>query len=85
MFITFTCRRCSTELLDVELIEEKKLGRCQGSKLLFVLPLWDIPHFYLIPFLINKQYVEGEILRVIVFVYVFSFNLALTTFPMEVC
>ena len=37
------------------------------------------------PFLINEQYGEGEMSRVVVFVYVSAFNFALTISPLEFC
>ena len=49
IFITFTCSRCPTELLDVELIKENKLGIFQRRKLLSVIPGWYMPCFHLLP------------------------------------
>ena len=60
MFVTFTCRGWSTDLLDVDLIKEDKLGIFQRRKLFFVIPGWDMPCFRLLPFVINEQYGEGE-------------------------
>ena len=75
MFITFTCIRWSTEFLDVDPIEENKLGRYHKRMLLFFLPGWYMPHFHLLPFVINKRYGEGEMSRVVVFFI--SYNLIL--------
>ena len=73
-----TCRMWSIDLLDVEIIEENKLVRYHRRRLVFVVTVWGMPYFHLLPLLINKQYVEGEMSRVVLFVYVFSFNFALT-------
>ena len=62
---------------------KKKLNQYQRRKLLFIIPGWDMPYFHLLIFVINEQYVEGEISLVVVFVYVFAFNFALTIFPLE--
>ena len=75
----------STDLLDVKLIKENKLGGCQRRKLFFVVPGWFMPYFHLLPFVNNKKYGEGEMSRVVVFVYVFAFNVTLTISPLEVC
>ena len=77
--------RSSTDLLDVELIKENELGRCQRRKIFFVVLVWDVPHFHLLWFLINQQYEEGEMSQYIVFVYVFAFNFALNIPPLEIC
>ena len=82
MSLTFNCRRWSNYLLDVDLIEENKLVRCQKKKLLFFVPVRYMPHFHILSFVINKQYEEGEMSRVVVFVYVFAFNFSLTLFTM---
>ena len=58
MLVTFTCRRCSTDVLYVDLIKEKKLGRRQRRKLFFVIPGWDMIFFHLFLFVINEQYGE---------------------------
>ena len=84
VFVHFACHRWSINLLDVDLIEENKLGGCQRRKLFFVVPGWFMPYFHLLPFVNNEQYGEGEMSRVDVSVYVFAFNLALTISPMEV-
>ena len=44
-----------------------------------------MPYFHLLPFVSNEQYEEGEMSRVVVYVYVFAFNSALTISPLEVC
>ena len=44
-----------------------------------------MPYLYLLPFLISKQYGEGDISQVVVFVYVFAFNFSPNIFPLGVC
>ena len=66
----------------MEFTEENDLGGCQIWKLFFVVPGWFIPYFHLLPFVNNEQYGEGEMSQVVVFVYVFAFNFALTLFPL---
>ena len=44
-----------------------------------------MPYFHLLHFLNNEQYKEGEIIQVVVFVYVLAFNFALTLSSLEVC
>ena len=44
-----------------------------------------MPYFHLLPLANNKQYGEGEMSRVVVYVYIFAFNFALTISPLEVC
>ena len=58
MFITFTCRRWSTDFFDIDTIKENKLGRFQRRKLLFVVPVLDWPHFDLPPFCKSTKYME---------------------------
>ena len=70
IFIHTTCCRWSTDLFDVNLIKEYKLGLRQWRKLVFVVIVWYMPYFHLLPFVIIKQYVEGEMSRFIIFVLV---------------
>ena len=70
-------------MLYVDLIKENKLGGYQRRKLFFIVPGWDMTYFHLLIFVIDKQYVEGELSLVVVFVYVFVFNFTLTIFPLE--
>ena len=44
-----------------------------------------MPYFCLLSFFNNKQYREGEMIQVVVFVYVFAFNFALNISPLELC
>ena len=85
VFILLSCHRWSTNLLDVDLIEENELGWCQRRKLFFVVPGWFMTYFHLPPFVNNEQYGEGEMNQAVVFVYVFAFNFSLTLSPLEVC
>ena len=85
VFVHLACHRWSTNLLDVDLIEENELGGCQRWKLFFVVPGCFMPYFHLLYFVNNEQYVEGEISQVFVFMYVFTFNFALTISPLELC
>ena len=71
--------------MDVDLIKENKLGGCQIRKFFFVVPVWDMPYFHLLPFVISKQYVEVEMSRVVVFFYIAEFNFAPTIYPLELC
>ena len=84
VFVHLAFHRCSTNLLDVELIEENKLGWCQRRKLFFVVPGWFMLYFRLLPFVINEQYGEGDMRQAVVFVNIF-FVFALTLSPLEVC
>ena len=85
VFVLLDFHRWSTNLLDVDLIEENKIGGCQRQKLFFVVPGWFMPYFHLPPFVNNEQYGEGEMSRVVVFIYVSAFSFALTLSPLEVC
>ena len=85
MFVKLSCHRWSTDLLDVDLTEENKLGVCHIWKLFFVVPGWFMPYFHLLPFVNNEQYGEGEISQVVVFIYVFAFNFSLTLYLLEIC
>ena len=75
----------STNLTHVERIEEKELSGYHIWKLFFVVLGWFMPYFHVLHFVNNEQYGEGGISRVVVFVYVFAFNFALTLSPLEVC
>ena len=77
--------RWYTNLLGVDHIEENKLGGFQRWKLFFVVPGWSVHYFHLLRFVNNEQYGEGEMSRVVVFVYIFAFNFSLTIYPLEVC
>ena len=44
-----------------------------------------MPYLHLLHLVSNEQYGEGEKIQVIVFVYFFSLNFALTISPLEVC
>ena len=85
LLVHLACHRWSTNLLDVDLIEEKHLGGCQRWKLFFVVPGWFMSYFHLLPFVNNEQYGEGEMIRVVIFVYFYAFNFALTNSHLEVC
>ena len=50
MPVKLTCRRWSTDLLDVDLIKENKLGGCHRGKLFLVIPLWYMPCLHIPPF-----------------------------------
>ena len=67
----------------MDIIEEKKLGGCQGWKFFFVIQVWFMPYFHLLPVVNKEQYGEGEISRVVVFVYVLAFNFSLTLYHLE--
>ena len=69
-FIHPTCCRWSTDLFDMNLVKEYKLGGCQWRKLVSVVTGCYMPYFNLPPFLFSKQYGEGEISRVVIFVSV---------------
>ena len=79
------CPRWFTNLLDVDLIEEKRAGWMSDMEVGFVIPGWFMPYFHLLTFGNSKQYGEGEMSRFIVFVYVFVFNLALALSSKELC
>ena len=85
VFVKLTYRRCSNYLLGVDIIKENKLGGCQRWKLFFVVPVWFMSYFRLLPFVYNKQYGEGEMSWVVVYVYVFAFIFLLTISPVEAC
>ena len=85
VFVHLACHRWSTNLLDVDLIEENKLDGCQRWKFFFVVPGWLVPYFYLLPFVNNKQYGEVGMSRVVVFVCAFAFYFSLHLSPLEVC
>ena len=85
VFVHLACNRWSTNLLDMDLIKENKLGGCQRWKLLFVVTGWFMTYFRLLPFVKNEQHGEGEMSQAVVFIYVFAFNFALTIYPLEVC
>ena len=85
MFVHLACHRWSTNLSDMDPIEENELGGCQRWKLFFVVPGWYMPYFHLLPFVNNEQYGEGEMSQAIVFVYVFAFIFALTLSLLESC
>ena len=84
LFVHLACHMWSTNLMDVDLIEENELSGCQRWKFFFVIPGWFMPYLHLLPFVNNEQYGEGETSRFLVFVYVFAFNFALTLSPLEV-
>ena len=85
VLVQLACHRWPTNLLDVDLIEENKLGGCQRCTLFFVVSRRFMSYFYLSPFENNEQYGEGEMSQAVVFVYVFVFNFALTLSFLEVC
>ena len=82
VFVHLACHMWSTNLLDVDLIEENKIGGCQIWKLFFVVSGWFMTYFHLFPFVNNAQYGEGSMSRVVVFVYVFAFNFSLIISPL---
>ena len=41
-------------------------------------------YFHILPFVKKRQYGEGEMSQVVIFVYVFAFNFSLTISPLEV-
>ena len=71
------CHRWSNNLLDVKLIEVNNLGWCQTRNLFFVVPVWFMTYFHLLPFFNDKQYGEGEMSQAVVIVYFFLFFLHL--------
>ena len=83
MLVQLACHRWSTNLLDVNLIEENKLDGCQRRELLFIVPGWFITYFHILTFEKNEQYGEDEMSQAVVFLYVFAFNFALTLYPLE--
>ena len=85
MFVKIDCHRRSTELLDMELVKENKLGGYQRWKLFFFVPGCFMPYFHLLPFVNNEQYGEGEMSQVVVYVYFFAFNFTPTLYPLEFC
>ena len=50
-----------------------------------ILQVWFMTYLHLLPSVNNEKYGEGEMSRVVVFVYIFAFNLSLTLSPLEVC
>ena len=58
-----TCWGRTTDLFDMNLVKEYKLGGCQWRKLGFIVIGWYMPYFRLFPFVLSKQYGEGEISR----------------------
>ena len=72
-FINPTCCRWSTYLFDMNLVKEYKLGGCQWRKLVFVVTVWYMPYLQLTPSVISKQYGEGEMIWIIIFVSVYDF------------
>ena len=72
-------------MLDVDLTKEKELGECQRWKLFFVVLVWFMYYLHLLHFTNNEQYGEDKMSRVVVSVYAFAFNFALTISPLEVC
>ena len=56
----------------MDLIEENELGGCHIWKLFFVVPGWFMPYLHLLPFINNEKDEEGEMIRVVIFVYVFA-------------
>ena len=85
MFIKLAYRRWSTDLLDLLIIKEKKLGGFQRWKLFFFVTGWFMSYFHLLPFVDNKKHVEGETNQFFVFVYFFAFNFAPNISPLELC
>ena len=85
MFNKLAYRRWSTDLLDVEIIKENKLGGFQRWKLFFFVPGWFMSYFHLLPFVDNGKYVEGEMSQFFFFAYFFALNFALNISPMELC
>ena len=55
VFVHLACHRWSTNLLDVELMRENELERCQRYNLLFVVPGWLMPYFHLPPFVLTNN------------------------------
>ena len=54
----------------MNLVKEYKLGGRQWRKLGFIVTGWYMPYLQLLPFVISKQYGEGEISCVVIFVSV---------------
>ena len=79
------CHSWSTDLLDVDLIKENDLDGSQIWKLFFFIPVWFMSYFHLLSLVNYKQYGEGEMSRVVVFVNVLVFNFSLTIFFIKVC
>ena len=68
MLVKLNCLSWYTYLLDMDLVKENNLVGFHRRKLLFFVPEWDMPYFRLLPLVINEQYGEGEMSRVVVFV-----------------
>ena len=66
-------------------VKENNLVGFQISKLFFVVPVWDMPDFHLLPFVISEQHVQVEMSRVVVFFYIIAFNFAPTIAPLGLC
>ena len=73
IFILLTCFIWSSDLFDVNLTKEYKVGGYQSRKLVFVVTGWYRPYFHLLPFDISKQYREGEMSQVVIFFFDLSF------------
>ena len=74
-----TCWGWSTDLFEINLVKEYKLGGCQWSNLGFIATGWYMPYFRLFPLVLSDQYGECEISRVGIFVSALHF------FPITVC
>ena len=85
VFVHLAYHRWSTNLLDVDLIEENDLGGCQRWKLFFVFPVWFMPYLRVLPFVNKKLYGEGEMSQAVVFVYVIELNFSLTISLLRLC
>ena len=64
-----TCWGWATDLFDMNLVKEYKLGWCQWRNLRFIVTWWYMPYLHLFPFLLSEKYGEGEISRVFIFAY----------------
>ena len=62
--------RWSSDLFDVDLVKEYKMGGFQQRKLVFVVTGLYMTYLHLPPFLIIKKYGEGEMIQVVIFVSV---------------
>ena len=66
--IWHNCWGWTTDLFDMNLVKEYKLGGCQWRDLGFIVTGWYMPYFHLSTFVLSEQYGEGEISQVFIFV-----------------
>ena len=58
-----TCWGCTTDLFDINVVNEYNLYGFQWRELGFILIGWYMHYFHIFPFVLSKQYGEGEISR----------------------